>query len=72
MADTSPSKDPNTETLEHENTETLDHTIPDAFEFEEASGGVEAYRLKENGLQVLLLEEAAVPVVYGDLPRRKP
>ncbi len=37
--------------------------IPNAFEFEEASGGIEAYRHKENGLQVLLLEQAAVPVV---------
>ncbi len=36
--------------------------IPDAFAFEEASGGIEAYRHAGNGLRVLLLEEAAAPV----------
>ena len=40
-----------------------DVQIPKAFEFVEASGGIEAYRLKANGLQVLLLPEAAAPVV---------
>ncbi len=34
-----------------------------AFDFEEASGGIEAYRLRDNGLRVLLLLEAAAPVV---------
>ncbi len=34
----------------------------DAFAFEEASGGIEAYRHTGNGLRVLLLEEAAAPV----------
>ncbi|HMB89473.1 MAG TPA: pitrilysin family protein [Rhodothermales bacterium] len=33
------------------------------FEFVEASGGIEAYRLMSNDLQVLLLPEAAAPVV---------
>jgi zinc protease len=37
--------------------------IPDAFELEEESGGIASYRLKSNGLRVLLLEEAAAPVV---------
>ena len=37
--------------------------VHDAFEFVEASGGIEAYRLKANDLQVLLLPEAAAPVV---------
>lgn len=36
--------------------------IPDAFTFEESSGGIRSYRLRENGLQVLLLQEAAAPV----------
>ncbi|RMH65805.1 MAG: insulinase family protein [Bacteroidetes bacterium] len=35
----------------------------DAFEFVEASGGIEAYRLPANGLDVLLLNQAAAPVV---------
>lgn len=33
-----------------------------AFEFVKTSGGIEEYRLKANGLQVLLLPEAAAPV----------
>lgn len=37
--------------------------IPDAFAFIEASGGIEAYRLTSNGLRVLVLEQAAAPVV---------
>ena len=37
--------------------------VHEAFEFAEASGGIEAYRLKANDLQVLLLPEAAAPVV---------
>jgi zinc protease len=37
--------------------------LPDTFEFIEASGGIEAYRLTSNGLRVLLLEQAAAPVV---------
>ena len=40
-----------------------DVEVPEAFAFVEASGGIEAYRLKANGLQVLLLPEAAAPVV---------
>lgn len=36
--------------------------VPDAFAFEERTGGIEAYRLKTNDLQVLLLPEAAAPV----------
>ena len=40
-----------------------DVEVPEAFEFVEASGGIEAYRLKANDLQVLLLPEAAAPVV---------
>jgi zinc protease len=36
--------------------------VPDAFDFVEASGGIECYRLKSNGLRVLLLEQAAAPV----------
>ena len=36
--------------------------VHEAFEFVEASGGIEAYRLKANDLQVLLLPEAAAPV----------
>ncbi len=36
--------------------------VHEAFEFVEASGGLEAYRLKANDLQVLLLPEAAAPV----------
>lgn len=43
-----------------------DRTAPDAlhdaFAFEQASGGIEAFRHTENGLQVLLLQEAAAPV----------
>ena len=34
-----------------------------AFAFESASGGVEAYRHRRNGLVALLLDEAAAPVV---------
>lgn len=37
--------------------------VHEAFEFVEASGGIEAYRLAANDLQVLLLPEAAAPVV---------
>ncbi len=36
--------------------------VHEAFEFVEASGGIEAYRLRANDLQVLLLPEAAAPV----------
>jgi zinc protease len=36
--------------------------IPQAFTFEEESGGIESYRLDHNGLHVLLLPEAAAPV----------
>lgn len=36
---------------------------PQAFRFLRASEGVEAYRLEANGLEVLVLPEAAVPVV---------
>src|SRR5690606_17475792 len=35
----------------------------DAFEFVKTSGGIEEYRLAANGLQVLLLPQAAAPVV---------
>lgn len=37
--------------------------VPNGFTFEEESGGIEAYRLDSNGMQVLLLQEAAAPVV---------
>lgn len=37
--------------------------IPDTFKFIDASGGIEAYRLPSNGLRVLVLEQAAAPVV---------
>ena len=37
--------------------------VPDGFTFEEESGGIEAYRLEANGLQVLLLPQTAAPVV---------
>jgi zinc protease len=37
--------------------------VPDTFDFIEASGGIEAYRLTANGLRVLVLEQAAAPVV---------
>ena len=37
--------------------------VHEAFEFVETSGGIEEYRLKSNGLQVLLYPEAAAPVV---------
>ena len=40
-----------------------DVQTPEAFAFVEVSGGIEAYRLRANGLQVLLLPEAAAPVV---------
>lgn len=36
--------------------------IPAAFKFEEESGGIESYRLEENGLQVLLLPMPVAPV----------
>lgn len=36
--------------------------LPDAFEFVEASGGIEAYRLSANDLRVLVLEQAVAPV----------
>lgn len=38
-------------------------SVPAPFEFVEASGGIEAYRLPKNDLRVLLLDEAAAPVV---------
>ncbi|MEM1126242.1 MAG: pitrilysin family protein [Bacteroidota bacterium] len=37
-------------------------TVPDGVDFVEVSGGIEAYRLTSNQLQVLLLEQSAVPV----------
>lgn len=37
--------------------------VPAPFDFIEASGGIEAYRLASNGLRVLVLEQAAAPVV---------
>ena len=37
--------------------------LPEAFTYVESSGGIEAYRMKSNDLQVLLLPEAAAPVV---------
>lgn len=37
--------------------------LPDTFEFVDASGGIEAYRLTSNGLRVLILEQATAPVV---------
>jgi zinc protease len=37
--------------------------VPEAFEFVESAGGIEEYRLKDNGLQVLLLAQHAAPVV---------
>jgi zinc protease len=37
--------------------------VPGTFDFIEASGGIEAYRLASNGLRVLVLEQAAAPVV---------
>jgi zinc protease len=40
-------------------TDPIEHS---AFEFVKASGGIEEYRLRANGLQVLLLPEAAAPV----------
>jgi zinc protease len=36
--------------------------IPDAFTFEEASDGIECYRLDKNGLRVLLLPQEGAPV----------
>ncbi len=36
--------------------------IPVAFDFEEASDGIECYRLTENGLRVLLLPQDGAPV----------
>lgn len=46
-----------------ENPETTNREIHKAFAFEEESSGIEAYRLTSNNLRVLLLEEAAAPVV---------
>jgi zinc protease len=37
-------------------------TIPDAFTFQEQSDGIEAYRLDDNGLRVLLLPMDGAPV----------
>jgi len=37
--------------------------LPDPFEFVDASGGIEEYTLTSNGLRVLVLEQAAAPVV---------
>lgn len=48
------------EIAKEQDTKAITH---EAFAFEEVSGGIEAYRLKSNGLQVLLLPEAAAPVV---------
>ncbi|MFQ5568557.1 MAG: M16 family metallopeptidase [Rhodothermales bacterium] len=45
------------------NTGTSGHAVHEAYAFMEASGGIEAYRLKANDLQVLLLPQAAAPVV---------
>lgn len=36
--------------------------VPGGYTFEEESGGIEAYRLDANDMQVLLLQEAAAPV----------
>lgn len=36
--------------------------LPDAFEFQEASDGIESYRLTKNGLRVLLLPQNGAPV----------
>jgi len=36
--------------------------IPDAFEFQEASGDIECYRLTDNDLRVLLLPQQGAPV----------
>jgi len=41
----------------------MNDQIPSAFSFIESSGGIESYRLEANDLQVLLLPEAAAPVV---------
>ncbi len=41
----------------------LQADVQDVFRFEQASGGIEAYRLLKNGLQVLLLPDDTVPVV---------
>ncbi len=46
-----------------ENQQPKDRKLHEAFQFEEESGGIEAFRLKTNDLRVLLLEEAAAPVV---------
>lgn len=37
--------------------------VPSGFTFEEKSSGIEAYRLNANGMQILLMQESAVPVV---------
>jgi len=37
-------------------------SIPDAFEFQEASDGIECYRLTDNDLRVLLLPQEGAPV----------
>ena len=47
----------------HVQEETAPDALHDAFDFVEASGGIEAFRHRENDLQVLLLQEAAAPVV---------
>ena len=39
------------------------HDIPAAVEFQEASDGIECYRLTENGLRILLLPQDGAPVV---------
>ena len=48
---------------ETEPAEIFDRDLHEAFSFEEESGGIQAFRLKSNDLRVLLLEEAAAPVV---------
>ena len=37
--------------------------IPDAFEFTEEFAGIEHYKFKKNGLQVLLMQQTVAPVV---------
>ncbi|GIV59226.1 insulinase family protein [Rhodocaloribacter litoris] len=46
-----------------ETAQVLPEDVTEAFAFVEASGGIEAYRLRSNNLHVLLLPEAAAPVV---------
>ena len=38
------------------------HDIPAAVEFQEASDGIECYRLTENDLRILLLPQDGAPV----------